>query len=361
MRKGARTVVLALLGVLGIGLAFSAAGSAAPAKPDFALTASPASQALRQGQSTSYTVTATASGSFTGNVSLTATGKPASTTATFSPATLTQSARTATLTVSTTTQTPVGSYSLTITGTNGNLSHTIAVHLTVDPVLVASLALSVSPATATVPAGSAATYTVAVNRTNFTGAVGIAVSGGLPSGVTSALAPDPTTGTSSTLTLTVGSSTKDGTYTIGVVGWAVTNGTIKFAYSQAQLVVSTQKNSGFTISGNVTGALAPGVAPQPLNLTLTNPSNQKLAISSLTVTVSGTSAGAACGPANFVVTQYRGGYPLNLAGRQTASLSQLGVAVSAFPTVGMLDLPTNQDACKGVTVNLVYSGSGQGA
>ncbi|HJP79773.1 MAG TPA: hypothetical protein VJ914_36210 [Pseudonocardiaceae bacterium] len=354
MRKGARTAMLALLGVLGIGLAVSAAGSAAPARPDFALTASPASQTVRQGQSTSYTVTATTSGSFTGNVSLAATGKPPNTTTTFSPATLTPAKRTALLTVATAPQTPLGTYNLTITGTSGALSHSISLRLTVNP----PLALSVSPATVTVPAGSTATYTIAITRTNVTGPVGIAVSSGLPPGVTSSLQPNPTTGNSSTLTLTVATSTKDGSYPVGLVARAATG---EFAYTQTQLVVSTPKSRNFTISGNATGALAPGVPPQPLNLTLANPNNQKLAISNLTVTVSRTSAGTACGPANFVVTQYRGSYPLNLAGRQTASLAQLGIASSAFPTVGMLDLPTNQDACQGATVNLVYSGSGQGA
>jgi hypothetical protein len=357
--------VAALLGVLGVGLAISTTGSAAPAKPDFALGVSPVAQSVRQGQSTAYAVTASAGGSFAGTVSLTASGKPTGTTTTFAPTSLalstSVSSRTSTLTVSTDNRTPVGTYTMTITGVSGKLSHSVSVRLTVTKVLPPSLALSMSPTSVTVAAGSAATYTVTINRTNFTGWVGVAVVGPFASGVSASVQPDPTTGNSTTVRLTASSSTKDGTYPVGVIGWSVADDTIKLAYAQADLVVSTPKDKPFTISGNLSGTLAPGVPAQPLNLTLANPNGQQLSITNLTVAVSGTSAGAACGPENFAVTQYRGSYPMRLGAGQTASLSQLGVPASAQPAITMRDLPTNQDACKGVTVHLVYSGSGQGA
>jgi hypothetical protein len=144
---------------------------------------------------------------------------------------------------------------------------------------------------------------------------------------------------------------------LAVLGIGLAGGAAGSA-AKADSALGTPKGKTFTISGNLTGTLAPGVLARPLNLTLTNPNHQRLSITNLTVTVGG--AGV-CGPTNFAVTQYRGSYPLNLAADQTATLTQLGVPTSALPTVGMRDLPTNQDACKGVTVKLGYAGTGGGA
>jgi hypothetical protein len=122
-------------------------------------------------------------------------------------------------------------------------------------------------------------------------------------------------------------------------------------------------NSGhqpFVISGDLSGALAPGSPSSPLDLTMTNPNNQQIAVAGLTVTVLGTSAGSSCDASNFGVVQYGGAYPLQLGARQTVSLTQLGVTATALPHVRMIDKPSNQDGCKHVTVHLSYTGTGQG-
>ena len=116
----------------------------------------------------------------------------------------------------------------------------------------------------------------------------------------------------------------------------------------------------FSISGDLAGKLAPGSPPLPLNLVLRNTNNQAIAISVLTVAVTGSSAGAACDATNFRTTQYTGRYPLTIGANQTASLTQLGVATTALPQVGMVDRPVNQDRCRNVTVSLAYTGTGQG-
>lgn len=116
----------------------------------------------------------------------------------------------------------------------------------------------------------------------------------------------------------------------------------------------------FVISGNLTGSLAPGSSAGQLNLSLSNPNNQAISIGNLTVSVVGTSAGKACDATNFGVVQYSGAYPLNLGALQTITLTQLGVATKALPQVRMIDLPSNQDGCKHVTVNLSYAGTGEG-
>lgn len=101
-----------------------------PVTPDFSLSASPASQTVIQGASTSYTVTITASGGFTGAVTLSVSGLPAGASGAFSPNPATSAS---TLSVGTALTTPVGSYVLTITGTSGGLTRTTSVTLVVNP------------------------------------------------------------------------------------------------------------------------------------------------------------------------------------------------------------------------------------
>ncbi|HTZ42223.1 MAG TPA: hypothetical protein VMB79_00040 [Jatrophihabitans sp.] len=118
-------------------------------------------------------------------------------------------------------------------------------------------------------------------------------------------------------------------------------------------------SASFTVFGNLRGALAPG-ASLPIDLHLVNGNPFELRVDSLTVAVASTSS-AACRPENFAVVQYRGGYPVRVAAGTSTSLSALRVPAAAWPQLRMLDLPSNQDACKGVTVNLRYAGTGSGA
>jgi len=102
----------------------------APAPPDFTLSASPASQTVVAGASTTYTVTIARAGGFSGAVTLSMTGLPAGATASFSPnpATGTSSA----VTVVTSANTPVASFVLTISGVSGTLTHATQVTLVVS-------------------------------------------------------------------------------------------------------------------------------------------------------------------------------------------------------------------------------------
>src|SRR5262249_30198095 len=95
---------------------------------NFAITASPASQIL-PGGTANYNVTITPSGSFSDQVSLAVSGLPAGATGSFAPSLATAAS---TLSVTTSSSTPVGSYTLTITGTSGNLTNTTTVSLVVN-------------------------------------------------------------------------------------------------------------------------------------------------------------------------------------------------------------------------------------
>ncbi len=103
----------------------------APATPNFALSPTPASQSVTQGASTTFTVTVTPSGGFTGAVSFSVSGLPAGATGGFNPGSVTGSGS-STLTVTTSATTPTGTFPLTITGTSGSLSHTTSVSLVVS-------------------------------------------------------------------------------------------------------------------------------------------------------------------------------------------------------------------------------------
>jgi hypothetical protein len=100
--------------------------------PSFTVLASPSSQTVNPGGSTTYTVTATPVDGFSGAVGLTVSGCPSNTTCTFSPTSVTlPPAQNSTLTVKTTSTTPTGTYTLTITGTSGSTVQNTSVTLVV--------------------------------------------------------------------------------------------------------------------------------------------------------------------------------------------------------------------------------------
>lgn len=99
----------------------------APA-PDFSLSVSPTSRSVTRGRSTTYSVAITPVNGFASNVQLAASGLPGGATATFSP---NPAASASTLTVTTSGSTPVGTYSLTITGSGGGVTHATGVTLQV--------------------------------------------------------------------------------------------------------------------------------------------------------------------------------------------------------------------------------------
>jgi hypothetical protein len=101
------------------------------APADFALTVSPSSMAVYRTQSASYTVSVGSVGGFTGNVSLSVSGRPSGSLASFSPKVVTAPG-TSTLTVKTMPKTARGTFALRITGTSGSLVHQATVMLIVQ-------------------------------------------------------------------------------------------------------------------------------------------------------------------------------------------------------------------------------------
>ncbi|HEX3265104.1 MAG TPA: hypothetical protein VHR16_05495, partial [Candidatus Limnocylindrales bacterium] len=112
----------------------SATPTAPPPAPDFSIGVAPTTRQLSRGSSTTYIVTVTAANGFTGFVSLTSSIAPSDTgiTMSFNPTgvTLGTSAQ-STFTIGTTRRTVKRTYTITITGTSGTLSHSTTVTLTV--------------------------------------------------------------------------------------------------------------------------------------------------------------------------------------------------------------------------------------
>ena len=180
---------------------------------DFSLSALPGSQTVLAGAGTTYTVSITPTGGFSGSVALTVSGLPAGATGMFSPVIASQS------TLSITTD-PVatlpGSYVLTITGVSSLLSHSAAVTLVVQAAPKQDFSLSATPASQTVKHGAVTSYTVSITRTGgFTGAVTLSA-GGLPIGVSVGFNPNGTTGNSSTMSVSTSGRTPRGTYVLTI-------------------------------------------------------------------------------------------------------------------------------------------------
>ena len=95
---------------------------------DFTLAAAPASRTILKGGSTTYSVTITPVNGFAGSVTLSVSGLPNRSAGSFSPSPATSSS---TLTVTTKNQVKRGTFTLTVKGTSGSLSHTTPVTLVI--------------------------------------------------------------------------------------------------------------------------------------------------------------------------------------------------------------------------------------
>lgn len=204
---------------------FASCGSTAP---DFYLSAAPGSQTIVQGKSAAYTVSVTTFNGYSGTVGFTVSGCPTGATCTLSPTSSgPPSYPSTTLTVTTTTSTPGGNYLLTVTGSDGTITHTTSVSLAV---ISPDFSIAANTKVETIKAGTSAKFPLTITPLNtFNGNVALTVTG-LPPDSTGAFSPNPVTVTSpnnATSALTVATKkhkTTAGTYTITVTG---TSGTVK--------------------------------------------------------------------------------------------------------------------------------------
>ena len=216
-----------------------AISTGAVAATDFSLSVAPASQTVVVGNGTSYAISVTPAGGFSGQVTLSVDGLPTGATGTFTPNPATGSS---TLAVTTATTTPTGTYPLTIRGVSGTLSHSAPATLVVNA--APDFSLSATPASASVGGGvTSTTYSVTITPSNgFNSPVILTASGPLI-GALGTFSPNPAT-TSSTLTVSIMSKTPAGTYTLTLTG---TSGSLSHS-TTVTLVV----NADFSLSASPT-------------------------------------------------------------------------------------------------------------
>jgi uncharacterized membrane protein len=212
----AGTYPLTITATSGATVHSAAATLVVTAPPDFSLSAAPTSQNVVAGAGATYTAGVASLNGFAGDVALSLTGLPSGVgAASFSPQVI-AGAGSSQLTVATLPTAPGGTYPLTITGTAGGVTHTVAVTLVVS---ARDFALSVSPSSVTISRGQSAKYTVGVSVAGGSvGNVSLTVAG-LPAGTTAVFSPNPVGSPgSSTLTVKTTSSTRRGTYTLRITG-----------------------------------------------------------------------------------------------------------------------------------------------
>ncbi len=197
--------------------------------PNFTISASPTTVSVVQGNTGTSNITTTAVNGFSSAINLTATGQPTGVTVSFAPSQIASPGNgTSVASFIVASNTVVGTYTITITGTDANtgtIINSTSVSLNVTAPVVGSFTLTASPTSVSVRRGRSGTTRITSTVSGgFDSAVTLSASG-LPTDVTAGFSPASITGTGrSTLTLSTTSGATDGTYTITVTG---TSGSLK--------------------------------------------------------------------------------------------------------------------------------------
>jgi hypothetical protein len=196
-----------------------------PASPDFSISSNPSSISVAQGASGTSTIMLTSLGGFTGTITLSPTISPSGPTVSVNPTSVTVSAGgsgTSTLTVSTQSTTPLGSYTVIVTGNSGSISHSTTIPVAVTSVtVVPDFSISGNPSSITIPRSSSGTFNLTLASMNgFSGTVNLSVTLS-PSGPRTSLSQtsinlSPGGAGSSTLTVKTLKKTHFGSYTVTV-------------------------------------------------------------------------------------------------------------------------------------------------
>jgi uncharacterized membrane protein len=180
-------------------------------QPAFTMSSSASSLQLIVGSSVGTKITVSGANGASSNVNLTATGLPTGVTALFSAAATSSVSE---LTFAAASNTIAGTYSVTVTGTSGSVSHSTNMALIIP---TPGFSLSSSPSSVSVLPGGGVSSTISVAATNgFSGPVALAVSG-LPAQVSSVVSKASNGGASSVL-FSAASGVAPGIYELTVTG-----------------------------------------------------------------------------------------------------------------------------------------------
>jgi uncharacterized membrane protein len=213
---------------------------------DFALSASPTSLSVMQGDQGSSAISSTIRGGFNSAVTLSASGVPNGTTVSFSPNPIAApGSGSSIMTIDVGAGTALGTYPITVTGSGGGLQHSTTVTLTVtDP---PDYTISANPPAVSVAQGGQGNSTITTTIIgSFNNAINLSASG-VPSGTTVTFNPNqiaaPGNG-SSYMTINVGASTALGSYPITVTG---SGGGVRHSTT---VTLTVTNGSDFTISAS---------------------------------------------------------------------------------------------------------------
>ena len=161
-------------------------------------------------QSANFTITVTKVNGFAGTVALSSTSTPSGLTCSLTPASIVGGSGTAFLSCSSST---ANSYTVTVTGTSGSLTHN-----TIVTVNVQDFTITASPTSVPIAQGNSGSSTITISSLGgFSGTVNLAVAASPNLGAS--LSPTSVTGSgTSMLTITTTTSTPTGTYLVNVTG-----------------------------------------------------------------------------------------------------------------------------------------------
>ena len=323
--------------------------------PSYSLSAAPGNVSVKQGASTTSTITATPANGFSGSVTLSASGLPSGVTAAFNPAT---TSSTSVVTFSASNSAPTGGpATVTITGISGNLTQTTSI----------GVAVTTPPAAAT-PAFSlpGGTYSSAQNVTISDSTPGVSIyyttDGSMPttaSNLYSGAIRLSTTTTIRAIAIDSGYSTSlvaSATYTINIPSFNLTttpaSGISVNPGGSATRTINVTDVNGFSGSVTLSASGLPSGVTAAFNPATTG--------STSVVTFSASSSAPTGGPATVTITGISG----NLT--QTTSI---GVAVTTPPAAATptFSLPggtyssaqnvTISDSTPGVSIYYTTDGS----
>ncbi|HEX3587048.1 MAG TPA: protease pro-enzyme activation domain-containing protein [Candidatus Angelobacter sp.] len=323
--------------------------------PDFSLAATPASQSVNQGSTATYTVTESVFDNYANTVTFSVSGLPAGASPTFAPPTL-SGAGTSSLAISTTATTPLGSYPLTITGTDGVLTHTASVTLVIT---TPDFSLTATPAVQTVVVGNTANYTATVTALNgYAGTVNLSVSG-LPAGASPLFTPPSVTGSGSSglaITTTAG-TTPSGSYPLVITATdGVLTHTANVTLVVSDFVISASPASQTVLQGNSTsytvslttaagyvGTVSFSVSGLPTSTTPVFSPTSLTASGTTTLTISTSGTSPLTPP---------GTYPLTISAGDGVSTqtTQVTLVVTPIADFGVSISPTSQTVNQGQNI-----------
>ena len=191
--------------------------AAAPPPFDFSISASPSTQKVTAGETTSYVIVVSLMSGTAQPVSLTLSGLPSGATHSFNPPSSSPTFQ-STLEIRTGKTTAAGTYTLSLTASGGGVTKTASLTLEIEAAPVEDFNIVVAPTSSEIQQGEIATHTITVNAiAGFTAAVDLSVSG-LPAEATASFSLTRITpGGTSALTIRTSRRTPTGAYAITVV------------------------------------------------------------------------------------------------------------------------------------------------